>query len=314
LLGDGKGKFTDWGKGLDLRVPGSKSGEEPGFSTRAVAVTDWNKDGRPDIIALGEGPRMSLGARGKTAGTPGTESFGTVVYLNQGDGSWVRKDQGTSSREVFGDNVVALDFNGDGRPDFITSSSVQGTLNVINLGNADGSWDSYDVEAIRPGAYVWSVTAVDFDKDGRKDLGIGYIAYEGESWHTGLDVLLAQADGSWKRKVLAAKEGREGVTALANADLDGDGNPDLVALTGVGETWVFLGDGKGGFTREAANIPPFQGGCRGYHVQAVDLDGDGKAEVIAEFAGENSPQFAPDLCPQGGGITAWKPVSRPASP
>jgi hypothetical protein len=314
LLGDGKGTFTDWSKGLDLRVPGSKSGEEQGFSTRALAIADWNQDGKPDIIALGEGPRMNVGARGKTVGTGSSESFGTVVYLNQGNGTWVRKDQGTSSREVFGDTIVAVDLNGDGRPDFVTSSSVQGALSLVNLNRGDGSWDGYDVEALRPGAYVWAIAAGDFDKDGKKDLAIGYIAYEGEAWRTGLDVLLAQAGGGWKRKTLAAKEGREGVTALGAGDLDGDGNADLVALTGDGQTWVFLGDGKGGFTREATNIPPYPGGCRGYHVQAIDLDGDGKAEFIAEFAGENSPQFAPDLCPSGGGITAWKPVLKSANP
>jgi len=50
-----------------------------------------------------------------------------------------------------------------------------------------------------------------------------------------------------------------------------------VALTSTGETWVFLGDGKGWFTREAATgIPPYAGGCTGYHVRLADLDGDGK--------------------------------------
>lgn len=306
LLGDGKGNFTESIKGLDLRVPGSASGVEQGFSSRAIAVVDWNRDGKMDILALGEGPRMNAGPRGGGSTTGGSESFGTVVYLNQGDGTWKRKDQGTSSREAFGDRIIATDMNHDGYPDFVTSTSAQGDQTLVNFGRADGSWDGMDIESLRPGAYIWSVAVGDFDGDSRSDLALGYIAYEAEVWRTTLDIYTAQADGTFQRKVLAAKEGREGVTALDSGDLDGDGHLDLVALTGDGQTWVFLGDGKGGFTREVASIPPYEGSCRGYAVRLADLDGDGTKEIVQSFAGENSPQFAPDLCLSGGGIKAWK--------
>jgi Tfp pilus assembly protein PilF len=101
--------------------------------------------------------------------------------------------------------------------------------------------------------------------------------------------------------------------ALATGDFDGDGKPDLVALTATGETWIFLNDGKGWFTRETATgIPPYPGGCSGYHVRLADLDRDARAEIVAAFAGENSPANDPDSCPTGGGIQAWH--SAPAGP
>jgi len=104
---------------------------------------------------------------------------------------------------------------------------------------------------------------------------------------------------------LWAKLGHEGDKPVTG-DWDGDGKTDLVALTGNGDTWVFLGDGKGFFTRETATgIPPFAGACKGYHVRLADLDGDGKAEIVADFAGEASPMNDPDRCPSGGGIQAW---------
>jgi hypothetical protein len=59
LLGDGKGNFTNWSKGLDLHVAGTGN-DDAGFSTRALVAIDWNHDGRPDILALGEGPRLNM--------------------------------------------------------------------------------------------------------------------------------------------------------------------------------------------------------------------------------------------------------------
>src|SRR5262249_37338637 len=47
LLGDGKGNFTNASEGLDFAVPGHGD-EQPGFSSQAIAVLDWDGDGRPD--------------------------------------------------------------------------------------------------------------------------------------------------------------------------------------------------------------------------------------------------------------------------
>ncbi len=307
LLGDGKGGFTDAGKGLDFVLPGQ--GRQPGYSSRTIAIADWNHDGRPDILAVGEGPRLNVMGRDQARPATNTEAYGVVIYLNQGSGTWVRKDQGTSSHEIFADSIAVGDFNGDHRLDFATGSSIQGRTSLINLGREDGGWNPRDVDQLHPRAYVRSVDAVDLDGDGLDDLIVGYMSYEGAAWRNGIDVFYAHKDGSWTRRVLAAAEQRTEVSALAHGDLDGDGKIDLVALTGAGDTWVFLGDGKGFFTRETATgIPSFVGGCAGFHVRLADLDGDGKDEIVADFAGESSAMFDPDRCPSGGGLQAWHAV------
>jgi hypothetical protein len=305
LLGDGKGHFTDWGKGLDLSVP-KPGADSLGFSSRAIAVLDWNHDGRPDVLALGEGPRLTAVSRERVRPAAAGDSYGPVIYLNQGDGTWVRKDQGTTSREIFGDSVTVGDFNGDHRPDFATGSGAMGRQSLVNYHREDGAWNAVDVSLVRPQSYIRSVTAADFNGDGRDDLAVGYMSFELGTWWSGIDILYSQADGSWTRRPLFSTEGRLEVSALGHGDLDGDGRTDLVALTGEGETWVYLGDGKGFFTRETATgIPAVDGGCRGYHVELADLDGDGRDEIVADFAGENSPMFAPDRCLSGGALMAW---------
>ena len=304
VTGDGKGHFKEDYKGLDFTLPGQ--GRQPGYSSRVIAITDWNHDGRPDIVAVGEGPRLNLMGRDNAKVTANTEAYGVIIYLNQPDGTWLRKDQGTSSREIFAEALTIGDFNGDHRQDFATGSSVMGKRTLVNLSREDGGWNTVEVDAVRPRAYVASIDAVDLNGDGLDDLVVGYSSFENATWRSGVDVLYAHKDGTWTRRGLAAIEQRTQITALSHGDLDGDGKTDLVALTATGETWVFLNDGKGWFTREAATgIPPYAGGCAGYHVRLADLDGDGKAEIVADFAGENSPANDPDGCPTGGGIQAW---------
>ena len=100
---------------LVARRPGGLQGMGQGASTSAPSAGAGRarllvarrhggrleRDGRPDIVAVGEGPRPPTGPTpgGTTDGTRRSGGYGLVVYLNQGDGTWVRKDQGTSSRE-----------------------------------------------------------------------------------------------------------------------------------------------------------------------------------------------------------------------
>jgi hypothetical protein len=304
MTGDGKGNFQEDYKGLDFVLPGQ--GRQPGYSSRTITVADWNHDGRPDILAIGEGPRLNMYGHDRAQITQKTESYGAVIYLHQADGTWLRKDQGTSGREIFGDSIAVGDFNGDHRLDFATGSSVLGRRTLVNYSREDGGWDQVEVDAVRPRGYIASVDAVDLNGDGLDDLVIGYLSFENSVWRSGIDVIYSHKDGTWTRRGLASIEQRMQITALAHGDLDGDGKPDLVALTSTGETWVFLNDGKGWFTRETATgIPPYPGGCAGFHVRLADLDGDGKDEIVADFAGESSPANAPDSCPTGGGIVAW---------
>ncbi len=298
MVGDGKGNFKEYDKGLDFVVP--KDGVAPGYSTRAVAVSDWNGDKRPDIIALGEGPRLAVDRASTNLG----DSNGIVIYLNQGNGSWVRKDQGTAGDQLFGDAIVLGDLNKDGRKDILTPSNSFNRKDIVSFAKKDGSWQGINIPSIRPAAYIRGVAIADWNGDGRNDFATGFVNREFGVWRTGVDAQIAQADGTWKRVPIWFVEGRAAVTALAAGDLNGDKKMDLVALTGDGDTWVFLGDGKGGFVKDDAGIPKLTD-CKGYHAELVDLDKDGRSELVSGFAGEGSPLLAPGRCPSGGAIQAW---------
>jgi hypothetical protein len=243
-------------------------------------------------------------------------SRGLRVYLNNGDGSWGKIDEeGNSS---FGDALALGDFNGDHHLDFAMAISILGYRGLIGESRADGTWQRANIAELRPNAIVQSVAAADLNGDGRDDLAVSYASNELGKWRSGIDVLYSRADGTWERRALANQEGPEGLFALTFGDLDGDGARDLVGLTANGEVWAFLGDGKGWFTREEG-APKGNLGCRGYSARLADLDGDGKDELIAGFAGEatsegvmtgvlNNGETAAPECATGGSLRVWKPV------
>ncbi len=297
------GVFRDASTGLDRPT---KDGGPAGFSSRAVTIVDWDRDGRADVLALGEGPRAAGGRGGdQTSG-----SNGLVLYRGGADGTWRRYDQGTGARRAFGPSLAVGDFDGDGRPDAATASSALGFTEIVHFGNATGGWDSRAVGEVRPSAYVRSVAVGDVDRDGRDDLVLSYASFELSTWRNGVDVLLARPGRTWQRVGLAAAENRVGIHAVGAGDLDGDGALDVVALSETGETWVFRGDGRGAFTREHRPPPAYPGVCRGVHVALADLDGDRSAEIVAAFADEPARDADEARCPSGGGITAWKAARR----
>ncbi len=137
FIGDGAGRFSPWSEGLDYDAP--KPGyDASGFSSRRIEVLDWNKDGKPDLLALSEGPRMALMKTGNVtkvaAGGKGPEVFGPRIFLNRGDGTWAAVAESGTPMEIFGDDLAVADFDVDGSPDFLISTNKMGRTDLLYLG------------------------------------------------------------------------------------------------------------------------------------------------------------------------------------
>ena len=291
LLGDGHGAFQ-----LGARPEAFEPDTATRFTSRAVLAYDWNRDGKPDLIALGEGPRPG----GKASG-----SFGSVVYLNQGNNQW-QKQVLPAADNAFGDTLATGDVNNDGQTDILTASLAFENRKLVQYGGADTA--PAEIAELPPRAYIYAVALADVDNDHRDDLVVGAMSQEGEQWSVPLMVLLSRADGTWQSAMLANSKSQNVISALAVGDIDGDKNTDIAALDSDGGLRLFLGDGKGSFVEEQSpEVQPLGAGCRGYHLRLVDLNADARDEIVASFASEPVIMSGQMGCSGSGRLQVWTP-------
>jgi hypothetical protein len=307
---DGTGAFADASTGL----PFAANSREQAFSSRAVELTDCNGDGRLDLVALGEGPRLP---------GPGVNpqiALGLASFTQQADGGWqlVQPAAGAGDAAqqggLFGAAMTIADVDADKRPDVVVAPGTLGDNRLVHYGDGACGWRAEMVDAVRPRSYVTAVAAGDVTGDGMADVVAGYVEFSGDNPSYGVDVLMrtAGAEGKWTRRSLVRGSGRTRFEAIAIGDLDGDKRADVVAVGESGTATIFLADGRGGFTRERQTLPS-AGGCQGATAVIGDLDGDGLGDIVISYAQEASPTMA-GVCPTEGGITAWKTAKSAAAP
>jgi len=167
-------------------------------------------------------------------------------------------------------SIAVGDFNGDGRPDFVSSSS-DNTI-VVFLGNGDGSFQAPVHYAVND---PLGVAVADLNGDGKLDVVVTDYNSLGTTFGGGVSVLLGNGDGTFQAAV-AYNTGKN-PTAVAIADLNSDGKPDLV-VTDVksGNVSILLNKGNGTFNivgQSAAGASP-------YGVAIADVNRDGRNDVV----------------------------------
>lgn len=195
---------------------------DKGFDDWAATFVDVNADGKPDLYV----------ASGDYSASPSSPLLQDRLYVNRGNGRFVRDPQALPPMLTSKSVVRVGDFNGDGRPDLF----VGGRLTPRNypyptrsyiLRNDGGRFTDVTQqvapELIQPGGMITDATWVDFDGDGRLDL-----VTVGE-W---MPIQFLRNDGSRFRDV-AQSTGLSSTRgmwySIGVGDFDRDGKPDLVA-------------------------------------------------------------------------------------
>jgi type II secretory pathway component GspD/PulD (secretin) len=208
------------------------------------------------------------------------------VFLGDGNGKFEPPVQ-----TVVGTRPVALvaqDFNGDGKIDLAVVN--QGDNNVtILFGDGSGNFNNpppIPNETLITGPVPTAIVAGDFDGDGHFDIAVTNF---GDS---SVSVFLNDTTGSGTMTLVGTPfplGSGIGPHAIATADFNGDGIPDLAIVNQTsGNVSIFLGNvtgspahGDGTFTEQAPS--PYTAGNAPFGIAIGDFNGDG----VQDFAVTN---------------------------
>ena len=303
LLGDGKGHF----------VPAPGSPFACGPSPNDIAVADMNRDGNPDLVIANTGtPYITiLLGDGKGSFVPSPHSpFATMSYphvhgvvaadfMGNGKPAVITDSWGHDQILMLpGDGAGNLllpgtlfhtgkrpyqrlryaDFNGDGKPDVVTTDLDANAVTVL-LGDGHGGLHEVVGSPFPAGVAPWSIAIGDLNRDGKLDLAVlPYDQSVTNPEQLGVTVLFGDGKGTFARRPGAPLPlaGCRGPDRVAIGDVNGDGIPDIaVSCAQNARLILFLGSQSGAFQSSTQEVKTGWSG-----LAVADLWGDGRNEII----------------------------------
>jgi hypothetical protein len=273
-----------------------------GCNPWSMTLTDMDGNGRPDLVVADPGYRCA------------DPSTANAVHLLLQDPSLPGRF--VPARKIVGDagayQAAVADFNGDGLPDIAAGGAGVDSRRLMLSLQDPAHRGSFFQPITVPMLYSPShVAAGDIDGDGRADLFINlYLGSTGYVWQSALSILLQQPGGGFGAPQQLSLQSGLNVRRLTIADVDGDGNTDLLAhftpsSSDFQPRLTALLQGASGLGWSAAQDTALEGidnlgGSGVTDCSAVgDLNGDGQPDLVLvgtyTYGGGLVPKFGSKL-------------------
>jgi hypothetical protein len=232
---------------------------------QGIAVADVNGDGRPDLLTANTSASTAGVLLGQASG-----GFAAVQTYSTGDNS---SPQG----------IAVADVNGDGRADLVTANTGNSTAGVL-LGRASGGFAAVQPYSTGTTSFPYGIAVADVNADGRPDL----VTANSNTGTAG--VLLGRASGGFAAVQPYSTGSFSNPYAIAVADVNSDGRPDLLVADNASSTV------KGLLGRSVANGGGFtavQGYATGENnrpqgIAIADVNGDGRPDLLTANGSSNT--------------------------
>ncbi len=200
-----------------------------------------------------------------------SDATGTLTITDDDSISFTAADIVTNASAAYYVDLVDLDQDGD--LDILSASYSDDTIAWYESdGAANPSWTKATIATSADSPH--SVEAFDMDGDG--DLDIVSASYKDDTiaWYENDGA----ANPSWSAADIATSA--NGAYGVHVADMDGDGDLDIVSASDVDDTIAWYeNDGAADPTWTAADIATSADGARDVHV--ADMDGDGDLDIVS---------------------------------
>ncbi len=226
-------------------------------------IKDLDGDGKPEIVAV------AISSDGGISVFKNTSTGGTISF----EASPVLPFQqfGLSSVELSGVDLEDLD--GDGKPEIIASEDERSGLHIFKNSSTPGtiSFDSH--LSLSTSGQTTNMRVGDLDDDGKPEIVIINGTYVGIFRNTSAVGSLSFADAVRYDQTMINREG------LELADMDGNGQLDIVVATTMNRVIVLLNNSsEGGFDfNDKKTLITDENTLS---VRAGDLNGDGKPDLV----------------------------------